>query len=63
MNLQRKIEIAATAIFSISQHDDEDSAVRQAALDLVEKVIAAERAAINTRVAASVAQATASAAP
>lgn len=55
MNLTRKIEVAAMAITSISRHDDEDAAVRHAALDRVEALLRAERDAIDARLRAHIA--------
>lgn len=49
MKLNRKIEIAEQAIRSISQHDDEDLAMREAALARLSKTIDAERVAANKR--------------
>ena len=54
MNLQRKIEIAAQAVASVADHDDVDAQVRLAALDRIEEHIRAQRAAINSRVQASI---------
>lgn len=56
MDLKRKVEIVASAVASISRHDDEDVAVRSHALDKVEELIAAERKAMKDRVAARVAE-------
>ena len=56
MNLARKIEMAAAAITSISRHDDEDAAVRHAALAKVLELIEAERIAIDARVQARIAE-------
>ena len=50
MDLQRKIEYVASAVISISRHDDEDVAVRSAALDKVDEIIKAERARMAERV-------------
>jgi hypothetical protein len=55
MNLQQKLEIAATSVRSIARHDDDDADVRRAYLDQLEDVIATERAAIKARVEARVA--------
>jgi hypothetical protein len=54
MDLAAKLTIARTAIDSISRHDDEDAAVREAQLDLVLAHVAAERAAMRDRIAARV---------
>lgn len=56
MDLKKKGQIAAQAIDSISRHDDEDAAVRHAVLDQVAAHIAAEKKAIDARVAERVAQ-------
>lgn len=56
MDLQKKAQIAAQAIDSISRHDDEDAAVRHAMLDQVASHIAAEKAAIDLRVLERVGQ-------
>lgn len=55
MDLQRKAQIAAQAIDSISRHDDEDAAVRKAVLDQVVAHVEAERSAIDARVAERIA--------
>lgn len=49
MKINRKIEIAEQAIRSISHHDDEDLAMREAALARLSKTIDAERVAANKR--------------
>lgn len=51
MDLQRKIEIGQTSITNISRADDQDSAIRHAALGALEKFISAEREAIDARLA------------
>jgi hypothetical protein len=56
MDLQKKAQIAAQAIDSISRHDDEDAAVRHAFLDQVANHIAAEKAGIDKRVVERVGQ-------
>jgi hypothetical protein len=56
MNLARKIEIAALAVTSISRHDDEDAAVRHAALARLEELIKAEHEAMDERVKARIAE-------
>jgi hypothetical protein len=56
MDLKRKIEICTQAIESISRHDDEDAAVVKAALDKVISVIELERAQLDAKVAARVAE-------
>lgn len=50
MDLKRKLELTESAITSISRHDDEDAAVRHAALDRVVQMIERERAGIDQRV-------------
>lgn len=55
MNLQRKIEITRLSIASIARHDDEELAVRIAALDQVAAIIADEKAQAQQRVADRVA--------
>jgi len=55
MKLNRKLEIAEQAIRSISTHDDEDAAVRDAALKRLEEFIEAERQAAAQRVQAKIA--------
>lgn len=56
MNLTRKIEIIERSITSLTRHDDEDAAVRHAALDHVIRIIEAERSAIEERVKARIAE-------
>lgn len=56
MNLARKLEIAAMSVTSISRHDDEDAAVRHAALTKLEELIKAEREAMDARIAAHIAE-------
>lgn len=51
MDLNRKVEIAKTAINSITQHDDEDLSVRRAAATLVIEHVTAELKAAEKRVA------------
>lgn len=55
MDLKRKIDLAAQSIASIADHDDSDATVRLAALDKVQALIDAQRAAIASRVAGEVA--------
>jgi hypothetical protein len=61
MDIRRKLEIVEQSVASISRHDDEDMAVRSAALDRVDAFIAAERAKmkerVDERIAASIAKA------
>lgn len=54
MNLARKIEIAVLAVTSISRHDDEDAAVRHAALDKLLGLIQAEKELMDSRVQAHI---------
>ena len=55
MDIAKKLDYARQAINVIAQHDDEDSAVRKAALDRLNEHIEAERAAIAARVAERIA--------
>ena len=55
MNIKRKVEIAEQSLRSISQHDDEDMAVRVAALDRVAAFVGSEKAAMQARVDAKIA--------
>lgn len=55
MKLNRKIEIAAQSITSISTHEDEDGAVRVAALDRVIELATGEKARIADSIAADIA--------
>lgn len=57
MDLRNKVAFVGKSIESIARHDDEDLAVREAALKLVEQKIAEERQAMADRVAARVAEA------
>lgn len=57
MNIKRKIEMAEQAIRSISQHDDADLTIRDAALAKLGATIAAERTAAQARVQERVAEA------
>lgn len=63
MNLQRKIEIARYNIASIARHDDEELAVRIAALDQVVGIVNEEKAAAQQRVAERVSAMSAAPAP
>lgn len=63
MDLRSKVGYARKAIESITRHDDEDVAVREAALQAVEVAIAEERAGMAARVAARVAEAVSGPAP
>lgn len=54
MDLNRKVEIAKTAINSITQHDDEDLSVRKHAVDVLVAHANAEIAAAEKRIAARV---------
>lgn len=55
MKLGHKVEIAKRALASITQHDDEDREVREAALKAIEEFIAAERVAMGERIAKKIA--------
>lgn len=57
MNITKKLEYAIRDIKNIGSHDDEDSAVRLAALDAIEKAAGAEKTAVLERVAVEVAAA------
>lgn len=50
MDITRKLEIAEQSIRSISQHDDADSGLRDAALKRLEAFVEAERAGMLARV-------------
>lgn len=54
MNIKRKLELLQGSITSIGTHDDEDAAVRLAALDQAEAMIKAEREGIEARVQARI---------
>ncbi len=54
MNIQRKLELARQHIEIIARHDDEDLAVRQAALQAVYRHIDTELQAAKERVQAKV---------
>ena len=54
MKINRKIEIAEQAIRSISQHDDAELAMRDAALSRLVATIEAERTAAHARVQATI---------
>lgn len=51
MDIRRKTELAENAIALLARHDDEDLAVRDAALARLEQHIAREREAAQARVA------------
>ena len=55
MDIKRKIDLAEQHVRSISRHDDEDMAVRSAALAKVAQFIDAERKAMGERVQARIA--------
>ena len=57
MNIARKLEIAKTAIDSITQHSDADSTVLKAAVAALQGHLDAGVAAIEARAAAEVAEA------
>lgn len=54
MNIKRKLELLKLSLVSISSHEDEDAAVRLAALDQVDAMVKAEREAIAARVQAHI---------
>lgn len=54
MDIKRKIEIVGQAVRSIAHHHDEDLAVREAALDQIQGLVEAERAAARQRVQARI---------
>jgi hypothetical protein len=56
MDIKRKVELAVRSIEMISQHDDADYAVRDAALKKLEGVIAAERQGALARVQDAIAK-------
>ncbi len=56
MDIKRKLEIAEQSIRSISTHDDQDSALRIAAMERLEKFIEAERQSMVDRVNESIAR-------
>lgn len=56
MKLNRKLEIAEQAIRSISQHDDADLAMRQAALERLQGFIVTELEAAQERVQKKIAE-------
>ena len=53
MNIERKVEIAKTAILSLSRHDDEPTETVTAALAELTDLIADEAKQIKTRKAAA----------
>lgn len=54
MQIHDKLPYAKQHIRSISRHDDQDAAIRLAALDHLVKFIEAEKAAIHERVQAKI---------
>lgn len=56
MDLNRKLEVMAMAVASISRHADEDVAVRAAALDRVDAMVVAARAEMKAEVDARIAE-------
>lgn len=54
MNLKEKLTLVEKSIKSISEHRDEDAAVRNAALDKIAEIIEIERSGIATEVQARV---------
>ena len=57
MNINRKLEVVAAAVKSISTHDDADSVVLLAALARVSKMIDEEAAGVRARQEAAAAAA------
>ena len=57
MDIKTKLKHIETAVKAVAGHDDEDAAVRHAALDQIDALVKAEREAIDARVAARVAAA------
>lgn len=55
MDIKRKIELTEQHVRFISRADDTDVALRAAALDRVAQVVAAERKAMNARLAERIA--------
>lgn len=53
MDMKRKIEIAETAVRSISEHADHDSVVLLAALEKVGQIVEREKFAVKDRQAAA----------
>jgi hypothetical protein len=51
MDIKRKLEIVEQSIRSISTHEDEDAALRHAALDRVAAIVEREKAAVDAAVA------------
>lgn len=54
MKLNRKLEIVDQAVKSISQHTDEDAAVRAAALDRISEMVKWEKAKLDDEVKAGI---------
>ena len=54
MDIKRKIELLELGIASIAGHVDEDGAVRQAALQVVEGLCVAARVAVDVTIAAEI---------
>ena len=50
MKLNRKLEIVEAALLSITSHEEEDGAVRMAALDQVSSMVAAHREQITAEI-------------
>lgn len=55
MDIKRKLELVKSNVLSISTHEDEDAAVRHAALDQIEAIVKAERDKIDAAVKARIA--------
>ena len=56
MDIKRKLELVKSSIVSISTHEDEDAAVRHAALDQIDSIVKVERDKIDQAVKARIAQ-------
>jgi len=54
MEIKRKLELLKSNLVSITSHEDEDAAVRLAALDQVDAMVKAEREGIAARVQARI---------
>ena len=54
MDLGSKLKIVDKAILSVSQHRDEDAAVRAAALDAIDRMVQREREAIQAEIEARI---------
>jgi plasmid maintenance system antidote protein VapI len=58
MDIKRKLELAEQSIRSISTHEDEDAALRHAALDRIAAIVEREKKAIDADLAARIETAT-----